>query len=373
MPSTPRPTDDPGRSGQQWDCRRYGTAEDPVHKSHLLEYHRCARRFRFRRQEEGIGVPPRAFGRALAGTAAHATLERALPWAIRTGSLPELHHLRQAYFEAWYTALKAAEVDEQTVSWPRAIPNPQTFHRTKIAEVFHFIQAAPKTIGTILALEAPVSAEIPLPDGSYTMVGAIDLLFLTRDRGRLAVADYKSGGRRPTQFRLNHGLELGLYCHAIRWGKVKLAEPYPADWEVDKDGLVSLGRYPDDVYLVQLSDFLPQQKDSRRQVWMRDECRFFGVAPGSSVAIKKGKQRGPGWYRAKRDESELASLAHSVRQVIGSIRLGRFPPVLDDDCNTCAYRTPCIGESYGPSASERRRLEKALAELPDVSIEDSIL
>lgn len=339
----------------RWDHRRYGSEEDPTHKSDLLEYSRCPRRFRFRKEDQyGAGRETRIFARQIAGTAVHGSLERALPWAIDQGKAPELHHLRQAYFESWYAALKKDGISEIELHWSKK-DRPEPFHRRKIAELYHFLEAAPEHIAKVIAVEAQVVTMI----GDFCMAGTIDIIFRTEE-GQLAIADYKSGNRRPSRFRLNHGFEMGLYSHALRWGEVTL----------DNGETTKFGEYPKRIFLILTGDFLPQTRDSKRQIWMREECRHFRAAPGTTVQIRKGQRRGPGWYEAERSEVETAALARSVQQIIGSIRLGRFPPVLDDDCNHCMYRNACIAENYGPSAAERRQLDRALQALEPLGVID---
>ena len=116
---------------------------------------------------------------------------------------------------------------------------------------------------------------------------------------------------------------------------------------------------PDEIYQINTSDFIPAKKDSNRRVWNRDECAYFHAAPGATVRIKQGLQRGPGWYRANRPEDETG-LHEAIGQIVSCVRMGKFPPILNENCAGCRFKSQCISEGFGLTATEQRKVEASL-------------
>lgn len=333
------------------------TPETAAHKSDFLTYARCTQKFKYTHEEKlGILVSDesnkkKVFGISLAGTAVHSTLERALPHVL-AGKLLDPTHVRIAYHQEFSKAMVTEGVEIKDVHWPRE-RKADAVHKEMVSELYYFLVAAPAKIKRLIAVETKFTAPIKRKDTVIWTAGTIDILFETHD-GMFVLGDYKSGKLKPTQIMLDAGVELGIYAHSILEGEF-----------TSSTGVVEkYNRYPDEIYIIRVQDFMPALKDSNRKVWMRDECKHFGVSPGSSVKVKKGMQRGPGWYQSNRTPEQMPSLVNAVGAMTASIRMGRFFPVYSDPCQSCRFKTPCLAEGFGVSGKDKKRLESVLASMP---------
>lgn len=338
-----------------WNHRAWGGPDDPVHASDLATFARCPRRFRFEKEQEaGRRRDKRVFGLAVSGTAVHEVLRVWMPKAL-AGDPQALNPsvIKLAYWEEVQKECTAEGIKWTELHWSDSV-NPTSHHRNAVACLCYFLAAAPLKIGELLIVESKFRAVIRRKDQEIHTAGTVDLVFKARGTGRLVLADYKSGQRKLSTHEMSNGWQLGLYAHAVQHGVF--------------DGGVTFGRYPEEIYIVHVRDFLPAQKDSSRKIWSRDECRHFGVGPGQSVKIKKGLPKGPGWYEAVRDPNEAPGFAECVGQVVGSVRMGRFTPVFNDVCQSCAWKTPCTAEGFGAAAltpAKRKKLDLALEAAAD--------
>lgn len=327
-----------------------------IRKSDLVTFGLCPRRFRLSKEEQlgrAAASEKKVFGAALAGTAVHATLERALPYVIKGGNLDPTQ-LRLAYHQEFATAMKAEGIERAAdISWPRD-SNADAIHRAKSVELYFFLLAAPKRIKEVVAVESKFRGTIERRGTPIHTQGTVDIVFRDHE-GRLCLGDYKSGKRKPTQFCLTFGHEASLYAHALREGTF-----------VAKDGSETrYSQFPDALYVIFVQDFMPALKDSNRRVWMKTECDYWGVSPGSSVKVKKGMPRGPGWYESGCTAEQLPGFAEAVGQVVSCIRMGFFPPVLNSGCTMCRYKEPCVAEGFGLHGGEKKKLETMLAGIPE--------
>lgn len=315
--------------------RNFGTAELPVRQSLLNEYgsqYGCPKRFAFKLEEELSGGPPpraKASWKPTLGTAIHETIARALraaPEAICGGKLPARERVSRVLVEELGKAADGAPID-----WYDANPDKE------LARATDMVLGGLRTLGeralSIVAVEAPFRVAI---DG-YVIDGTIDLLFEPRDEpGAIDLADWKSGQRKLDAIVRDYGYQGGAYGAAVRDGEL---------WPGTEQA-VRLGKAPRAIWIVQLYDLVPYEKPKRK--------------------ADIGKPRGPAWYRSKRRPDDLDRLRVSLRTVIGTVRMGRFPESLGEQCSRCPYRAQCLGEGSGPDKSELRDVERALAGIEDL-------
>jgi len=336
-----------------WDYKAFGTEEDPIHQSDLGDYSRCARLLRFRRDEKAGQrvIDRRVSGILASGQASHGVLKRALPYAV-DGKPVNLTHIRGAFFEEMETACAAERVKRTELAWRKGA-KPDDHYRLKIAGLFHFLTLAQQRIASVEAVEMKFRSVIRRKNREIHTEGTWDIVFRTH-QGALALADYKTGERRPSTFTMTFGFQLGIYPQGMLEGHVV------------EDGR-RFGRWPDEIWILMVRDFLPQKKDSHRQIWRREEAEFFRARPGETVRIKKGTQRGPGWYRAERSPDALPGLAEAIWSIVAVVRSGQFPKRWDDECDRCPYKRACVQDALATedmTAAEKRKLEAALADLP---------
>lgn len=346
-------------SAVAWDWRKYGSEGDPIHKSDLLAYGRCPRRFRFSKDAKAgtaLGLEKKVFGRAVAGTASHETLRRALPYSLEKKAV-ELSDVRSVYWSELRKAANREDCELRDLHWPNGV-NEELIHKTSVASLFHFLTLAPTFIKKLLFIEAPFVASFSFRSHVYHTAGTLDLVYQDNDDLHI-VADHKTGTRRPPDFVMLFGYELGIYGHAYESGSI--------------DGQ-KVERWPDRIAILMIQDFLPAQKPSSRRVWNKNQAAFFKVRRGGTANIQKGQQRGPGFYNSERVKSDLPRLFSAISDMVSSVRLGRFFPVLNDECSQCSYKVPCIAESFAKgdlTTNEKRRLDAALRDLPPAAVEET--
>lgn len=213
-----------------WNYRRYGTASDPIHKSHLnaiVGDYGCPKQFCYAMDAQAAGVEGvdeqrTISGKAAAGTAAHETIARALTnldvreHLLRGGKIaPAL--VRRAFDEelereaggrelVWYgkDEGRSAQVLDERVTMVAALLNGLHAH-----------------VSAIELLEAGFIARL----GDYWLSGHIDLIYRPRAPmgvqpvfPTLGLADWKTGKVKPAPIELDHGWEAGVYSCAVRHG-----------------------------------------------------------------------------------------------------------------------------------------------------------
>jgi RecB family exonuclease len=336
-----------------WDYKRYGSADDPVRQSDLATLAHCPQLL-LRRREASLAAPAaerRVHGIRVSGTAAHGTLKRALPYAVE-GKPVNLTHVRAAFFDELDKACAAEGTTREHLHWRRGT-KPDEHYRVKIAALTHFLMLAPERIASVECVETEFRSVIKHGSRAIHTLGTWDIVCRTKE-GKLALVDYKTGIRRMSVFARTTGYQLGMYAQGMLEG-------------VAADGR-RFGAWPDEIWVLMTQDFLPQRKDSSRKVWEPEEAEHFRCRRGETVRIRKGQQKGPGWYRAERTAAELPALAAGIWSMVATVRAGQFYRVWNDDaCPRCEVRVPCVQSAYGVtdmSASEKRRLEAALADIP---------
>jgi hypothetical protein len=335
--------------------RKFGSAEMPIRQSSLnsiASQNGCAKRFFYEMEATLSGTlpPERPHWKRVLGTAVHAVIERAL-----TKTWPQLEQIygpgAPRPLDAtsnWAPRALRLRVDEvlreelrkaangAPVEWMDA--DPDTEMLAAIDMVVGGLRTVVERAARIVACEAPFTAELE----GYCLVGTIDLLFEPRDAvGTVALADWKTGERKLPQAVIDHGYQIPIYSHAVAEGTL---------WPGDAERETHLGMFPSSSCVVHLRDFVPYVRGP-----------------------KKGQLRGPGWYAARRVADDVARLRVSLRDVVGTVRMGRRLEQIGEQCARCPFRGPCLGDGSGPTRQEQLELERALAGvdlsgvLPDVA------
>jgi hypothetical protein len=337
-----------------WDYKRYGTSPaDPVRQSDLATFGRCPQLL-LRRKNALLAAPtgePRVHGIRISGTAAHHALKRALPYAVE-GKPVNLVHVRAAFFNELDRACKAEGTTREKLFWQRNT-KPDDHYRIKITALTHFLMLAHERIATVECVETEFRSIIKHGNKNIHTLGTWDIVCRTHE-GKLALVDYKTGIRRMSMFARTTGYQFGMYAQGMLEGV--------------SSGGRRFGAWPDEIWMLMTQDFLPQRKDSSRKVWEPEEASHFRCRRGETVRIRKGQQKGPGWYRAERTAAELPALAAGIWSMVATVRAGQFHRVWNDDaCPRCEVRGPCVQDAYGVadmSPTQKRHLEAALADIP---------
>jgi hypothetical protein len=138
------------------------------------------------------------------------------------------------------------------------------------------------------------------------------------------------------------------------------ASEVPGDAQVD---CVTYGEYPAEVWHVHAADFVPYKKAGKKAVKRREDLAWYGYeSPQTPHVYAAGEHRGPGWLPVQVTEYDLPRLAHRLRAVIGSIRMGRFIDQVGERCARCPYSRDCLTSGYSPRANsdDARAIERAL-------------
>jgi len=337
----------------RWDCRKYGSKEDPIRQSDLNEIagsYSCSKRLRYRKDQELADEEQpreRTSYKAAGGTAIHETIHTYLtdPKAsarVLAGELPSDEAIATVLTREMERAATGMIVDwygEDPVKWG--------------LEALAMCKGALEDVGKraekILASEVDFLAPIECDDKTYWLRGTIDLVYVARESGSLVLADWKTGQQRLPQVILDHGYQLGIYAHAFKHGTLSRGEQ---SWRLD--------RWPDELYIVHLRDHVPYLKATSKAADRPEECALWNVQRGQKVKLKAGDKRGPAWYAARRTEADVARLKHSIRKIVGGVRLGILYEHIGDHCGKCTFSGACLSDGHAPQGAERKHLESAL-------------
>jgi len=241
------------------------------------------------------------------------------------------------------------------------------------------------------------------PIGKHWVEGHVDLIYRPAgDPTGLGLTDWKTGKQLPHQNQLDHGYESGIYSAAVRHGAF-VSEAIIRDLR-NEDGAVFPGlpadvaqaarearsarsamhtvlrwvgarmdagedlppwvhrfdRFPTEIHLTYLADYVPYSRKSSKTVNRPDHCRFFGVEPGTKITRDKGQQKGPAWYQVNRSESDIPRLEHLLRRVVSWIRFGHFVESVGEKRERCQFRNVGLTEGYDASVDESREITSAL-------------
>ena len=430
-PPAPRPASTPKHSLplSAWDHRKWGSINDPIHKSDLWKIsgdYSCLRELQYRRSDAVANADrePRTTvdGKSLAGTATHETIRRGLTnpqilAAIRSGSGISVENVRRVLDEE-----ARKEASGREVVW-RAKYKPETV----LADVAHMARGAILRtfdyVKEIIALEAYFLA----PVGKWWIGGALDLI--GRDyEDRLLISDWKTGATKAHQIELDHGWDSGLYASACKDGLFLRSEFVVLEAQPDgrwkakaphgvervratryeaqvaaaeealrvelagyapgagfSEGFFCLQEYPERLYYVHLPDYVPYQKAGAKEVKTDLDAAFWSKqkghdAEGNPIEVRRGDKvkyikndlRGPAWYPMRRTEHDVPRLLALLKNCVGTIRLGRFFESIGEKCSRCPYQAPCLTAGYELQGDDKKQLNKNLSALDDFDVDDGM-
>lgn len=339
-----------------WRHQQYGSATDAVRQSDLGDIasaYGCAKRFAFRKREEAasMGAPrkrERLSAKMALGTAVHETIRRALEHPDYSAGILDSRGER---LPTEARVLETVEAELRAESEREGAPIDWYGDDSAVEKqnAVMMVRGALREVGRrakkVIACEAPFVAEL----GGFFLGGTIDIVFEALD-GALVLADWKTGAQRMHPIVLAHGYQIAMYSHAVGAGTF-----YPGEARE-----MRIGRHPDRAFIVHLRDHIPYAKKTTKAAERAEEAAFFKVAQGEKVTCVAGDERGPGWYAANRRPEDVARFGESLRNIVNTVRLGRFIETIDEHCVRCPYKGPCLTDGHAVSGDEAKQLEAAL-------------
>jgi len=337
-----------------WRHQTYGTVADPIHKSHLNVFagpYGCPRKFELDRQYTEDDTSSVSHTAAL-GTATHGLLAAYL--TLGETPPPDVSAVTRALM-TWLGEL-AAEVDPDDV-------------RERAEMILGlYAHGLPRHVRRVVAVEAAFIA----PFDEYWLSGHVDLVYepLTGPR-TLAIADWKTGAQKPHAIDLDHGWEAGVYSAALRHGTFV---PHNGRTRAELEAILiararaggltpTYGVMPSEIYHVHLADYVPYRKAGSKVVTRPEDLRAFGYSEPTKHAYKAGQIRGGAWIPVRLTEHDLPRCKARLRQVVGTIRMGRMYDRPGVHCTWCRHMTPCLNSGYAEhTAAERKYLLNLLRE-----------
>lgn len=401
---------------KRWDWRKWGTINDPIHKSHmstLLGEFACTKQFSLDRQRELEGSSrDTCSGKTEMGTAVHETIARALRNPLMRDSIL---NGRPASSRDAIRGVIAQEFERatagRTVSW---------YGKAEYDEALD--DGAEMTFGLFLDLHRYVDA-VELVEagfivqlGDLWLEGHVDLVYKPRGAllDSLAFTDWKTGAQKPHQITLDHGFESGFYAHALAqglWLPLTVLDAWreavatrgllpvpscPLDL-VDQtalaaapderaamhvalraiarrhvqglglvEGVRTFDRFPDVIKLTHLRDYVPYEKKGTKAVTRPEDIAYWSrtlgteVKPNDKITYQKGQQRGGAWLDVRRNADDVQRLESLLRAVVGWVRFGKFAAAVGEKCTRCSYRGPCLTSGYELKGDEAKALADAL-------------
>ena len=374
-----------------WAYQKFGTIDDPIHKSHVQSItgdYGCLKSFRYVKELEAAGKPreneTECNGKLCSGTATHEAIARALcKPAVRKKLLTgqgqvTAEHCRKVYDEEYARAVGSREV-----RWYGKDDAEESAAESRALMITGALNDMHHHVSEVVFIEAGFIVKI----GDYWCSGHTDLVYRNR-AGELALADWKTGATKPAPIELDHSWESGIYSAALRdgiwierdWAALpgKTPNRYMREREALERELIRVakvfaegngelpvhasmpGEFPADIRYVHLADYPPYKRAGKKLVKRPEECAFHDVPPDTEVKFAAGDRRGPAWYRVRRSESDIPRLQHLLRNVIGTIRMGRFFESVGEKCERCQFKTDCLTAGYEVRGEDRAQLETAL-------------
>lgn len=382
-----------------WNYREYGTINEPIHKSDLNDLtgeYGCLKRVRYDKDAIAEGKSRESetecSGRMTAGTATHETIARAAGNPKVLAKLLNTSQRFQVTAEQCtkvYNEELARVVGGRDVRWYDDDAGEIASARGEmIAGVLNDLH---KQVRSIKFLEAGFIVRI----GPYYCSGHVDLVYEPIEQAlTLAMADWKTGAQKPNQIELDHSWESGIYSAAMKsglWIKrehielpmdaplkyerdrklmeqelIRVAKVYERDGEVESH-VHMLSEFPSDIRYVHLPDYVPYLRGGKKSVSRPEEVAFHGLDGPGEVKYAKGDRRGPGWYEVRRTEHDIPRLETMLKNIVGTVRMGRFFESVSEKCNRCPHKLPCLNSGYELRGDEKTRLDRALNQ---IEIED---
>lgn len=383
-----------------WNYRKFGTVDFPVHKSALNTItgnYGCPRRFQYemdllhgggQRDTQDRGIISASLA---CGSAAHETLARALTNpTVRDRLLTATGRVSRASVKATFWEELETELAHRQVEWG------DTSSDDYIDMVHGALDTLHEHVAEVVLLEAGFTLQL---DDMY-FAGHTDLIYRPRSAPHtLALADWKTGKKKPDPIELNHGWESGIYSAAMRYGTFLgrehvtfIEEPdgrwtgtcmgqsvtRTTRWQAERDalelgldqlargqthpGTVRFDEFPSEIHHVHLRDYIPYKKAGEKAAKRAEDLAYYGLTSPAQVEYEAGQRRGPAWLPVRRDEREVPRLKHRLRTVVGTVRVGRFLDLVGERCNRCPFKQQCLNNGYAPRGEELEQLTRAFAE-----------
>lgn len=405
-----------------WDYRRFGSATDPVHKSHLNDItgdYGCPTRFRYAMDARANGAATRerdvVRGDAACGTAAHETIARVLTHEpTRTRVLAGSGAVTRDHIARAFAEELEREVGGRRVEWYDDDRDEVIDER--VAMVLGLLDDVHHYVAEVVLVEPAFIMQL----GTHWLSGHIDLLYRPRrNPAALAIVDWKTGARRPQPIQLDHGWEAGVYSAAVRAGSfldraqlhavqtpdsspphqwvvacgmhsVAHASRYIAERECAERVLagaaaaveikgashaVPLQRFdafPSEIYHAHLADYVPYKRAGKKEIKRPEDLAYYKRRDAGVVKFAAGDRRGPAWLPVRITEHDIPRVAYRLRNIIGMIRMGRFIDQIGDRCVKCPYASDCLTGGYALHGDARRDVERVISDI-DASIADELV
>lgn len=379
-----------------WQFKKYGTATDPIHKSDLNSItgdYGCDRQFRFYKDAEADGAQAEQVvgGKAACGNALHETIRRALSNVeVRDRLLSGKWQIDRKHVDPVFREELDREIGGREINWYD--DNADKIIADRASMIVGAMNDLHKHVAEIVLLEAGFIVRL---DG-YWLSGHIDMLYRPKSLPiALAIADWKSGASKPDQIELDHGWEAGIYSAAVHAGafmaQSDLTESELAKFARDRrkaleaalveralnaeagaEIVPTFGEFPAEIWHVHLQDYVPYQKAGSKECKRPEDCKHYGVEAGTKIKYIAGQTRGPAWLPVRRTEHDIPRLSYQLRNVVGTIRMGRFAERIGEKCKRCPFREPCLNAGYAPRGAEQRELERRLQVLGNAELFDGL-
>lgn len=402
-----------------WNHRAYGTANDPVHKSHLNaitgEDFGCPKKFWYDMQARAAAVSGGELeeqasisGKAAAGTAAHETIARALSNLDMRKHLLSGGRCSRERLDAVFAEEYEREVGGRKVNWyGKDDGNELEVLAERMVMIAGLLNDLHKYVAEVLLIEPGFVAKLE----DFWLCGHVDLVYRPkRAPSTVAICDWKTGAQKPAQIELDHGWEAGVYSTAVKRGyffpreQIRVStfpggtlasigtftvghpSRYIAERNVLEAALIEFantcdsvlsegaqrvdvapydvrvfGEFPSEVYHVHMADYVPYKKAGSKAIKRVEDMAWLGLErPEPKHKYVKGDLRGPAWLPVKLAEYDMPRLAARLRNVVGSVRMGRFIDNVGEKCTRCSYGSDCLTAGYAPRGDARKDLERSL-------------
>ena len=417
------PQDRPKTLTPRWDYRKYGTIDDPAHKSHmstLLGEFSCTEQFRRDRLRELTGEQRETLsGKTEFGTAGHETIARALrnPTMVKgllagTG-VPPIDQVRRVVLQEFQRA-----VNGKQVAWYGKAEQDDVH-----SDIAWMCEGLFRELHRHVAAVELVESGFIVQLGDMFLEGHTDLVYRPVQKpDALALTDWKTGAQKPNQVELDHGYEGGFYSLALerglflpihvlhQWRDLKNQSAVPLDPEdiallnrtsSDREamhvalrgimrrhlrdvpipeGVRFFGQFPELIHQTHLADYVPYERKGAKTIERAEDVEHWSrvtgtpLKAGDKVSYEKGMTRGGAWLQVKRTAEDIARLEKMVRTVVGWVRFGKFVPAVSEKCNRCSYKGPCLTDGYELRGEAAKELNASLRGLDlegtDLSTDD---
>jgi len=338
----------------QWNYRQYGSVVDPVHKSHLIKLtgdYGCPREFQYSRTQAPRTDDNITSARSALGTATHEVIATLLSHPRASGSANERSIREQ--LDEWLRI-------QEPLRW-KYDDDRNEMVGERVAMVLGLLRFVDRYVARVIACESAFIA----PFSGYWLSGHIDLIYEptkapSGPNRSIALADWKTGAQKPHPIELEHGWEGGVYSAALRHGLfvernhmsrddiesmlIRRAQSEPAF-------APTYGVFPSCAYQVHLADWVPYSRAGKKLVSRVEDMLHFGYREPTQHSYKASEMRGGAWMPVTLHELDLPRLAHRLRNVVSTVRLGRFIDRPGERCTRCSFARDCLNDGYQQQAT----------------------